>query len=143
MPTTLQRAYDNLRAGEAVVRDANRLRQILTVLARHGFGALVQQLNLDDRWLVKKVLELRNADAERLPFERRILLAIHDLGTTFIKLGQILSTRPDLLPQALIAELKTLQDAVPPMPAETVRAIIRAELGGDAEELLVSIARGR
>lgn len=134
MATTLQRAYENIRAGEAVVRDANRLRQILTILVRHGFGALVQRLNLDERWLVRLVLE-RGDEAERLPIERRILLTIHDLGPTFIKLGQILSTRPDLLPPALIAELKTLQDAVPPMPPESVRDIIRAELGGEAEDL--------
>jgi ubiquinone biosynthesis protein len=116
MATTLQRAYQNLRTGEAVFRDANRFRQILGVLVRHGFGALVQQLNLEDRWLLKKLLESRDPDAERLPLERRILLAIHDLGATFVKLGQILSTRADLLPPLLIAELKTLQNAVPPMP---------------------------
>jgi ubiquinone biosynthesis protein len=133
MATTLQRAYENLRAGEQVFRDANRFRQIVGVLARHGFGALVQQLNLDDRWLLKKVLEMRNAELERLPLERRILLAIHDLGPTFVKLGQILSTRPDVLPPALIAELKTLQDAVPPIPFTEVRAIVQAELGGEID----------
>jgi ubiquinone biosynthesis protein len=132
--TTLQRAYQNLRTGEAVFRDANRFRQILGVLTRHGFGALVQQLNLDDRWLLKKLLEMRSAEVERLPLERRILLAIHDLGATFVKLGQILSTRADLLPPALIAELKTLQNAVPPMAIGDVRGIIRAELGGEVEE---------
>jgi len=135
MATTLQRAYQNLRVGEAVVRDANRLRQILTTLIRHGFGAVVQQLNLDERWLVRMALERRAAASERLPIERRILLAVHDLGPTFIKLGQILSTRADLLPPALIGELKTLQDAVPPLPAETVRGIIRDELGRDVDEL--------
>ena len=134
MATTIQRAYQNLRTGEAVFRDANRFRQILGVLTRHGFGALVQQLNLDDRWLLKKLLEMRSGEVERLPLERRILLAIHDLGATFVKLGQILSTRADLLPPALISELKTLQDGVPPMPTGDVREIIRAELGGEVEE---------
>lgn len=134
MATTLQRAFQNLRTSEAVFRDANRFRQILGVLIRHGFGALVQQLNLEDRWLLKKLLETRDADAERLPLERRILLAIHDLGATFVKLGQILSTRADLLPPPLIAELKTLQNAVPPMPIVDVRRIIHAELGGEVEQ---------
>lgn len=133
MATTLQRAYENLRTSEQVFRDANRFRQILSVLVRHGFGALVQQLNLDDRWLLKKVLEARNAEIERLPFERRIVLALHDLGATFVKLGQILSTRPDLLPPALIAELRTLQDRVPPIPFGEVRAIVEHELGAEIE----------
>lgn len=133
MATTLQRAYENLRTSEAVFRDANRFRQILGVLTRHGFGALVQQLNLDDRWLLKKLLEMRSAEIERLPLERRILLAVHDLGATFVKLGQILSTRPDLLPAPLIVELKTLQDQVPPIPFADVRAIVRAELGAEIE----------
>jgi ubiquinone biosynthesis protein len=133
MATTFQRAYENLRTSEQVFRDANRFRQILGVLTRHGFGALVQQLNLDDRWLLKKVLEARSAEIERLPFERRIVLALHDLGATFVKLGQILSTRPDLLPPALIAELKTLQDQVPPIPVADVRTIVQAELGGEIE----------
>jgi ubiquinone biosynthesis protein len=133
MATTLQRAYQNLRTGEAVFRDANRFRQILAVLIRHGFGALVQQLHLDDRWLLRKLLEVRQGEVERLPLERRILLATHDLGPTFVKLGQVLSTRADLLPPALIGELKTLQDAVPPMSIKDVRAIVRAELGGEVE----------
>ena len=84
MATTLQRAYDHLRTSEAVFRDANRFRQIVTVLTRNGFGALVQQLNLGDRWLLKKVLEMRSTEIERLPLERRNLLALHDLGATFV-----------------------------------------------------------
>ncbi len=138
MATALQRAYENLRTGEAVVRDVQRLRQILTVLARHGFGALVQRLDRDDRWLLKKIREHRATELEHLPMERRLLLAIHDLGPTFVKLGQILSTRADLLPPPLIAELRTLQDAVPPFPTESVRAIIRAELGAEVEDLFAA-----
>lgn len=135
MPTTLQRAYENLRSGEAVFRDVGRFRQIVAVLARHGFGAVLQQLSLRDEWLVKKLLELRAGDEEHLPIQRRVLLAIHELGPTFVKLGQILSTRPDLLPPAWIDELTTLQDAVPPMPLDDVRKIIRTELGGEVEDL--------
>jgi ubiquinone biosynthesis protein len=135
MATPLQRAYENVRAGEAIVRDANRFRQILVVLVRHGFGALVERLQLDERWLVKKLLERGAAEAERLPLERRVVLAIHDLGSTFVKLGQILSTRPDLLPPALVAELETLQDAVPPLPFDEVRAVLRAELGRELEDV--------
>lgn len=138
MASALQRAYENLRTGEAVFRDAQRFRQIATVLIRHGFGAALQELSLRDEWLVKKLLELRSAPVEHLPFEKRVLLAIQELGPTFVKLGQILSTRPDLLPGPLIHELRTLQDAVPPMPLEDVRATIRNELGAPPEEVFES-----
>lgn len=135
MPTALRRAYDSFRTGESLIRDANRLRQIVTVLVRHGFGAWLSELQLDERWALKKILELTAIEPDGTPFERRVVLAIHDLGPTFIKLGQILSTRGDLLPRELIAELETLQDDVPALPAEVVRDIVRAELGRDADEL--------
>jgi ubiquinone biosynthesis protein len=140
MATALRRAYESYRTGEAVFRDAGRFRQILTVLIRHGFGALVQQLNLGDRWGIAKLVEKHLLDEAQLPIERRILLAIHDLGPTFVKLGQILSTRPDLLPPALIEELTTLQDDVPPMSFAQVQATIREELGGDIEELFAEFS---
>jgi len=140
MATALRRAYESYRTGEAVFRDASRFRQILTVLIRHGFGALLQQLNLGDRWGLAKLIEKHLMDEAQLPIERRILLAIHDLGPTFVKLGQILSTRPDLLPPALIEELTTLQDDVPPMSFAQVQATISEELGGDIEELFAEFS---
>jgi len=79
MASALQRAYENLRTGEAVFRDANRFRQIATVLIRHGFGAVLQELSLRDEWLVKKLLELRSAPVEHLPLEKRVLLAVQEL----------------------------------------------------------------
>jgi ubiquinone biosynthesis protein len=140
MPTALRRAYDSYRTGESLIRDANRLRQIVTVLVRHGFGALLRELQLDDRWALKKIFELTAAERDDTPIERRIVLAIHDLGPTFIKLGQILSTRGDLLPAELIAELETLQDAVPALPAAVVRGIVRAELGREVADLYEDFA---
>ncbi len=61
-----------------------------------------------------------------------VRLALEELGPTFMKLGQILSTRPDLIPEAYQAELAKLQDAAPPVPVEAIRAVIREELGEDA-----------
>ncbi len=129
MATALQRVYEQVRVGQAVFRDANRFREIVTILARHGFGAFVESMNLKDRWLVNKLVELRNKGEEKLPLEKRALAAIQELGPTFVKLGQILSTRPDIVPPALVAELKTLQDAVPPMTPEEVESQLKAELG--------------
>ncbi len=129
MATALRRAYESYRAGETFVRDANRFRQILSVLVKHGFGAMLNELNLDEGWAGKIVRELSPAKPDDTPIERRIVLAIHELGPTFVKLGQILSTRADLLPPELIAELETLQDDVPAMESKTVLEIIESELG--------------
>ncbi len=134
MATPLRRVYENLRAGHAVLRDANRLGQIAVVLVRHGFGAFVQSLKLQDRWVTNKLFELA-PQVKDLPIERRILLACQELGPTFIKLGQMLSTRPDVFPPALIQELQTLQDRVPPLALDDVREMIRVELGHTVEEL--------
>lgn len=139
MPTPLRRVYDNVRAGQVVFRDVARLRDILTVLARHGFGAFVQALKLQERWLPAKLLE-STATFEDKPIERRILLAVQELGPTFIKLGQMMSTRPDLLPPALIAELSTLQDSVPPVPAAEVHQVIREELGAEPRDVFAEFS---
>lgn len=82
--------------------------------------------------------------AERDPAARRALVArlrgrilreaMSDLGATFIKLGQVLSTRPDLLPPEIVDELKRLQDRLPPFQLAEARAIVEADLGGKLEE---------
>jgi len=134
MATPLRRVYENVRTSQAVWRDANRLRHIITVLARHGFGAFVQGLKLQDGWVASKLVEFA-PQVDSLPFERRVLMATQELGPTFIKLGQMLSTRADLLPETLIAELQSLQDRVPPLAIDDVREVIRSELGHDADLL--------
>jgi len=139
-PTPLRRVYENVRAGQTVLRDVARLREIVTVLLRHGFGAVVQELQLQDRWITNTLLELRGQAEAHLPIERRLLLALQELGPTFIKLGQMLSTRPDLFPPALIEELQSLQDNVPPLPIEAVREVIRAELRADVDTLFDDFA---
>jgi ubiquinone biosynthesis protein len=100
---------------------ANRYRQISQVLARFGLG-----------FLVGSRLGTATARPERLR------LALEELGPTFIKLGQILSTRVDLLPAEYIDELTKLQDAAPSLPAETVHAILSEELGPAAEAKFAS-----
>src|SRR5205085_12088446 len=62
---------------------------------------------------------------------RRFRLALEELGTTYIKLGQLLSSRPDLLPDVYVEELSKLVDEVPPVPFAEIEAVIRRELGGD------------
>jgi len=103
-----------------------RMRKILNVLIKHGFGDFVEQLN------VGKVLTLgRLFHREVEPRHSRAArarMAIEELGTTFIKFGQILSTRVDMLPSEWAVEFKKLQDDVPPFSYEAVAGVIEAEL---------------
>jgi ubiquinone biosynthesis protein len=104
-----------------------RQRHVVSVLSRHGFGLLVQH---------SKLPLLRRAGTLGRPQSLRD--ALEELGTTFIKLGQILSTRPDLLPDDYIAALSTLQDSLAPLPYETVRDAVVRELGATPEQLYAS-----
>jgi ubiquinone biosynthesis protein len=105
------------------VRDLGRLREIAGVLARHGFADLLQRTGLGSL-----VSGKRSDDSERnLPV--RIRTVLEELGPTFVKLGQVLSTRADLLPADIVNELKQLQDNVPPLPFEEMRGAIETELG--------------
>src|SRR3989337_733002 len=98
-------------------KDIGRFRQILTVLARYGFGHLVERLRLA-KWLPfgQRVFRLKRLRITSTP-AMRIRHVLEDLGTTFIKFGQVLSLRRDILPEEFIVELQRLQDTVPPFPA--------------------------
>lgn len=117
------------------VRDLGRLRQIVQVLIRHGFGEVVQRAGLGS--LVPGKAKAEN-DAGKVSTATRIRLVITELGPSFIKLGQILSTRPDLIPTDIIVELKKLQDRVPPVTYAEIQAQIQAELGAPIEEIYAS-----
>jgi ubiquinone biosynthesis protein len=121
-------------------RYLRRYRKIAEVLVRHGFGAVVAQLGLD------QALDLRRrlAPVPEQPVTRKTAAvhlreAIEELGPTFIKFGQIGSTRPDVLPPEFIDELASLQDNVPPAPWEEIQAVIEAELGRPLEELFLVV----
>ncbi len=117
------------------VRDLGRLRQIVQVLIRHGFGEVVQRTGLGS--LVQGKAKAEN-EASKVSTATRIRLVVTDLGPSFIKLGQILSTRPDLIPTDIIVELKKLQDDVPPIAFDEVRAQVQGELGAPIEEVFAS-----
>ncbi len=108
-------------------KDINRLREILTVLARHGFGFLIDRLQLDDyisaRIRLPKKRKFRASPAER------VRMMLEELGPTFVKLGQALSMRPDIVPEDYIIELSKLQDRVPSFSEANVERVIREELG--------------
>ena len=120
-------------------RHLARYRRIAEVLARHGFGAVLTQLGLDDRLNIPRRLLRRGVDeADRVPPAVRLRLALEELGPTFIKLGQIASTRPEVLPPSVLAELNNLQDNVPPDPWETILPLIEAELGRPLPEIFAA-----
>ena len=119
-------------------RHLRRYREIVHVLAKHGFGGFIDQMGLVPYLSLPRRLLRRWAQEPPLTLPERVLLAIEELGPTFIKLGQILSTRPDLIPPDFIRELAKLQDAVPPAPWEQVREQIESELGGPIEDIFTS-----
>jgi ubiquinone biosynthesis protein len=95
-------------------RNLRRWREILTVLSKYGLAGWLSRLNID---MFKGSLKSPDGDAlARLSRESRIRLALTELGPTFIKLGQILSTRPDLAGDELAEELRQLQDDVSTEP---------------------------
>jgi len=109
--------------------NAVRAKEIITVLVRHGFGDLLEQLGMPKGW-VKRLLPGDNA---HLNLWQRIRIVLEDLGPTFVKFGQILSTRPDVLPEPLIIELKQLRSKVRPVPFEEIESILLTELPCDVE----------
>jgi ubiquinone biosynthesis protein len=122
----------------SVLSYRHRYRQIAETLARHGLGYLVGVLGLER--FIPFHRGLLGHPRRGLPYTRpeHLRLAFEDLGTTFIKLGQILSTRADLVPPDYQAELAKLQDAAPPVPTEEVQEVIVSELGGPIAELFAT-----
>ncbi|MGD8991775.1 MAG: AarF/UbiB family protein [Desulfobacterales bacterium] len=118
-------------------RHLNRYRQILAILIKYGFGDLLDRLRIDQYiGAGLQVISRKRAErVEKLTRPQRLRLAFEELGPTYIKLGQILSTRPDLVPVDILEELARLQDEVPPFPFEAVRGVIESEFGVSAEEV--------
>jgi ubiquinone biosynthesis protein len=115
--------------------DVHRLGQILDVLAKYGFGYLLERLRLDRTRKVRKVTPSPAPASLDLPAPVRVRKALEELGPTFIKLGQILSTRADLIPLRYCIELGKLQDCVPPFPLEEAQAQIEKDLRKSLTEL--------
>jgi len=120
-------------------KNIKRLQQIITILIKYGFDYFVKQLNLANLiFKGSKILKLKTPKMAELSLPIRVRLALEELGPTFIKLGQILSTRPDLIPAQYIKELQKLQDEVPPFEYTQVEQLIKKELGADVSEIFKS-----
>jgi ubiquinone biosynthesis protein len=114
-------------------RNINRYRQILTILFKYGFGNIIEALNIDQYLEIglKMISRSKHARVERLTQPQRTRLLFEELGPTFIKFGQVLSTRPDLIPLKFIFELEKLQDNVPKFPFAKVQTILEKEFGAE------------
>jgi len=117
-------------------RRLNRYRHIVNVLIKYGFedlaGALRRSVGIR---IGGRVARIRAERAAEKSWPVLLRMALEELGPTFIKVGQLLSTRPDLVGPDYIKELERLQDAVPPADSELVQAQIEKQLGAKVEEL--------
>lgn len=117
------------------VRHINRYREIATALLSQGFHYIVEETGLMQKvpyyQRVRPVFAKENTGG----VAERIRLVLEQLGPTYVKLGQIASTRPDLLPPEIIDELEKLQDAVPAFSFTEVRSVLQEELGGTLEKI--------
>lgn len=125
--TLLSRASQVKRA----VKNAGRMREIAAAMTRFGFGTLVARLPLK-KYGVRRSSGDRETSGEssrRRPLPVRIRLLFENLGPSFIKIGQILASRPDLVPSEIIAELEKLQDQVSPIPFSELKETVEQSLG--------------
>ena len=107
------------------ITPGRRYREIARILARHGFGFLIQDLGLSELlgfYRQAKIGRLDEADMHFLP--ERIRQVLEELGPTFVKIGQFLSTRSDVIPENIIIELMKLQESAKPVGAREIRKII-------------------
>lgn len=123
-------------------RSVNRARHIVNVFIKHGFGQVVEQLNLQ-RLLPfrKRIRILASPSLAEKNIAEHLRRAFEELGPSFIKLAQILSSRPDLITKPISDEFRKLQDEVPPFPFERVVEIMRKELKREPEDVFMSLSQ--
>lgn len=121
-------------------RYLRRYRQIVEILADYGFGAFLAQMGMSERFNVPRWWRRRRTiPGDEMTNPRRLRRALEDLGPTFIKFGQILSTRSDIMPPEYIQELSFLQDEVPPVSWDEARQVVETELGASVEDLFAQV----
>lgn len=122
------------------IRSIRRYLNIVRVLSTYGFDQGLEMLGLSDVMVRSRRLFRRSLpDIARLTAAERMRLVLEELGPTFVKLGQILSTRPDVIPHAFVREFEKLQDNVPSFSFEEVLTQITSELGGSFEQFFAEI----
>ena len=119
------------------IRHTKRYQEIVSILIKYGLGELVRALKIAENFPFLKVFIPRKNARPVSDFTRweDIRMVFEELGPTYVKLGQMLSNRPDILPPALIEELSKLQDRVLQVPYEEIESLIEAELKAPITEL--------
>ncbi len=125
----------NVVALTRTYRSLGRIREIALVLSKHGFNQILERAGLGRLLPFSRRIRGRSGVAGDVPAPVEWRLALEDLGPTFVKLGQMLATRPDLVPPPYVEEFRKLQDQVPPFPFQEVLRIVTEELGGPVEEV--------
>jgi ubiquinone biosynthesis protein len=123
-------AYRFSRKAAHFGRRIARFREILAIIGGYGFDDLLAKLRIPPSWLGRSAVVHRDGHTTW----QRVRRACEDLGPTFVKFGQLLTARPDVLPPALIEELKHLRDQVKAVPFAEIQPLLEEELGGKIEE---------
>src|SRR5437870_4554010 len=123
----------------STTRSIGRLSEIAQAMVRHGFGYFLEAHRLSDllpgRSAGVRMTSVAGAPATASARGKHLRDLLDELGPTFVKFGQLLSTRPDVVPPDIVLELRALQDDVRPFPFEDVRRVVEAELGNTLERL--------
>ncbi|WP_100398591.1 ABC1 kinase family protein [Bacillus sp. FJAT-44742] len=122
------------------LKHANRYRKIVATLTRHGFGYIIQEVGLFHVLSLPKRLAADSNKKETRSVGTRIRHVVEELGPTFIKLGQMISTRKDIFPPSIIQELEKLQDDVPPFPYEKAKKMIEEDMDTSIDEVFSEIS---
>jgi ubiquinone biosynthesis protein len=122
----------------ATSKNLGRISEIAQVAVKHGFGYFFERHRLTD--LVPWPAKVRSIERERAQRGQHLREMFDELGPTFVKFGQLLSTRPDVVPPDIIVELRKLQDDVTPVPYEQVEQVVQAELGLPIEKLFTEFS---
>jgi len=117
------------------IRHIKRYRDVAKVLTRHGFGFFVEEIGLLHMLSLPKRLFTDTEKIDPLTAGARIRRVIEELGPTYVKIGQIASTRADIIPEEILKELEKLQDDVPSFSFEQVTTILEEELGSPLNEV--------
>jgi len=118
-----------------------RYQEIITIFAKHGFGLIIDQLGIFDYLKMRKHGTDEETSNSKRSIGERLRISLEKLGPTFVKVGQILSTRADIVPHDIVEELKKLQSSVQPFSFNEVKALIESEFEGTLENIYIEFSQ--
>jgi len=137
-------AIRKIGAISSTYRHINRYREIIAILVKYGFGEVLAKLELQKHLEFGKgksfVLGETAAEIAAVSHWARVRMALEELGPTFVKFGQMMSTRSDMIPHELITELEKLQEEVPPFSTEDAKRIIAEELNSSVDRIFMDFS---